>query len=198
MIHFAERKDMFFVQSFLIDMYSKEKIFNEDVKTISKPFINQYNIRKEHCYFDLDSYFLKPSYKGKKILGGPRLRVFAENSKMSPPLLTKTPLTYLRKEDIFRMHYSLPYYKNFNKPVISGILHYKFMPYEKDEYIQIAENGRYFNESAEYKQYIKIINKNPNLYFYNRKSQKFNTSMDLLKINIFDVDTCQRFISQSS
>ena len=96
------------------------------------------------------------------------------------------------------MHYLLPYYKNFNKPIISGILHYKSIPYEKGEYMQIAENSRYFNESAEYKEYIKIINKNPNLYFYNHKSQKFNTSMDLLKINILDIDVCQRFISQSS
>lgn len=196
LIYFAKKEGMFFIQSFLIDMYSKGKIFDDNIKTEAITLLNQYDIKKNFCYFDLDSYLIKPSYKGKKILGGPRLRVFGGVSKIDPPLLTKNPLIYLKKEDIFRTHHSLPYYKNFHQPIISGILHYKFLPNEKEEYIRIAEEGRYFNNSFEYKQYIKIINKNPNLYFYYSKSQKFNNSLDLLKINIFDVETAQKFFAQ--
>ncbi|MFW6015709.1 MAG: glycosyltransferase family 2 protein [bacterium] len=191
LIAFAEKKKMNFVQSFMIDMYSKDKINS----IISKDFdISKYDIKKNNCYFDIDSYIVKKGLRGKEIIGGPRSRIFSDSKEEFSPLLTKNPLVYLTKSDIYGTHYSMPYYKNFNNPVISGILHYKFLPTDGKKYVQIAKEGNYAGGSVEYKQYIKVIRSNPNLCFYYNSSQKFTSSEDLLKINIIDKKVSESLI----
>jgi len=192
LIRFNEKEGMKFIQSFMIDMYSKEKIFSLPQKIFN---IDNYNIMKENCYFDTDSYFINFSYKGKRIIGGPRSRVFSNKVQNFTTLLTKNPLIYLQEKDHFGIHHSIPYYKNFNLPIISGILHYKFLPGDGEKYVRIAKEGNFAGESAQYKQYVKAIKQNPDLYFYYDKSQKFTNSLDLLKINIIDQTWSQKLIS---
>ena len=95
LIRFAEKEGMNFIQSFMIDMYSKEKIFSLPQKIFN---IDNYNIMKENCYFDTDSYFITLSYKGKRIIGGPRSRVFSNKVQNFTTLLTKNPLIYLQEK----------------------------------------------------------------------------------------------------
>ncbi|SDW42755.1 Glycosyl transferase family 2 [Marinococcus luteus] len=192
LIKFAEREKMNFLQSFMIDMYSKEQLNNNKPKEID---ITKYDIKKYNCFFDKDNYYILPSYKGERIHGGSRARLFSDSSHSFAPLLTKNPLYYLKKEEVFGVHYTIPYYDNFNKPIISGILHYKFLPEDSYKYTQIVKEGNYANGSAEYKQYLKIMEEQPNLHFFNNNSQKFNSSFDLLTINIFNKNMSEKLVS---
>lgn len=193
LIHFAEKEDMNFIQSFLIDVYSKGKIFGESRESIN---IDADSLKKQNCYFDTDSYFFRPSYKGLRIVGGPRTRIFSSKKEPFTPLLTKNTFACLRKEDMLGVHYLKPYYRNFNHPIISGLLHYKFLPNDYQKYRQIVCNGNYAGGSREYKRYCQVLEKKPDLYFYYEKSQKWERSLDLLKINIMNQKYCRKFISQ--
>ena len=72
------------------------------------------------------------------------------------------------------------------------------MPDEWEKYLQIVKQENYAGGSAEYKRYVNILKRNPDLCFYYSKSIKFNHSLDLLQINIFDKDSSQRFLSELS
>ena len=189
LIEFANSEKICLFQSFMIDMYSKDSINEKFSKSISP---DNYDIKAENCYFDIDSYFISRDYKGDKILGGPRHRVFSEENKKFTPLLTKNSLMFLKKEDIFGIHFSMPFFKNFNNHIVTGLLHYKFLPEDNNKYLEIIEQGNYAGGSAEYKQYIKMLRKNEKITFYYDYSEKFNTSLDLLKINIFDKNYSER------
>ncbi len=195
LIHFAENENMNFVQSFLIDVYSKGKIFIDSTenKNIN---IGIDNLKEQNIYFDTDSYYFRPSYKGLRIIGGPRTRVFSTKQEPFTPLLTKNIFAYLRKEDMLGVHYLRPYYKNFDHPIISGLLHYKFLPEDYHKYRQIASNGNYASGSREYKRYLQILEQNQGLIFFYEKSQRWHSSLDLLKINIMNQEYCKKFISQ--
>lgn len=191
LIDFAEHEKLYGLQSFMIDMYSKADINSEYYNDLK-----EYDIKKENCYFDTDSYFVENSYKGTKILGGPRARVFKHHkNNLFTPLLTKNSLMYLKKEDFFGIHYSIPYFKNFNHQLISGLLHYKFLPGDNENYMQIAEKGNYADGSSEYKQYVKSLRENSPIFFYYERSQAFNSSLDLLKINIIDKEYANKLIN---
>jgi len=192
LMQFAEQERMPLFQSLLIDMYAKGKIINS---TPDKNETSRHDIKKKYCYFDLDSYTFKPSYKNNKIVGGPRARIFSEENQPFKSLLTKNVLVYLRAEDFFYIHYLLPYYKNFTYPFMSGLLHYKFLPNDIQKYEQIARHGHYAGGSADYKQYLSILKENPNLTFFHSKSQTFFHSLDLLKINVIDKKYCNKFLS---
>lgn len=191
-IKFSEKNNMNYIQSFMIDMYSKEKINSAPTKINS---MDKYDIKHENCYFDTETYTCEKYFRGKRITGGPRSRVFSTERNRFDPLLTKNPLIYLTRDIVYGIHHSIPYRNNFDKPIISGLLHYKFLPEDRIKYEKIAKEGNYSGGSAEYKQYLLKIEQEPELYFYYKDTQKFNTSMDLLKINIFNRDLSEKFIS---
>ena len=189
-VKFLENQKLSLIQSFLIDMYPRGRdiLQQEDQEEVV------FDIRREYRYFDSESYSIEYTYKGMNILGGPRTRCFSEKDKKFSPLLTKNPLMRLQTSDVFGVHRSLPYAKNIGIPIAAGLLHYKFLPGDEEKYSQIVRDGNYSGGSAEYKQYLKILQKRPSLSFYYDKSTEFTNSLDLLKINVFSVEFCQRFL----
>lgn len=187
---FLEDQQLSMVQSFLIDMYPKDN----DILSQDEDLSTNLDIRKEYCYFDTDSYSTKQTYKGLNILGGPRARCFSEKGKDFSPLLTKNPLMKIQATDVFGVHRSLPYSKNIGIPIAAGLLHYKFLPGDDEKYAQIVKAGNYSGGSAEYKQYLKVLEKKPSLSFYYGKSEEFTNSEDLLKINVFSKEFSQKFL----
>ena len=191
LIDFANEANIDIFQTFMIDMYSKDELIGGKSDTIS---LDAYDIKKENNYFDTQTYFIEQGYEGDRILGGPRYRMFSDDTETFTPLLTKNPLIYLKKETFFSVHHSIPYYKNFNHPIISGILHYKFLPTDNKKYKKIVEEGNYAGGSIEYKRYLEVIENNEKLSFYYEKSKELTHSLDLLEINIFDKKQSNRLL----
>ncbi len=163
------------VRALLLDMYSKDAIFKDTE-----------NIQEYYCYFDCDTYTHKSTYKLEAVTGGPRQRVFFENSKKKF-MLTKYPLFYFIKGDIqCGSHFQYPFSPNCGVPCTTALLHYKFLKSDLEKYMDRVKLGNYANGSEEYKKYIEVYNKGKNISLYNEKSIKYINSESLKKIkNIF-------------
>ncbi|MDR0504034.1 MAG: glycosyltransferase family 2 protein [Treponema sp.] len=155
----------------LIDMYNKNRIFNST---------SDNDIKAEYCYFD-NHYFKKRGYFNWQIHGGPRYRIFSLKNE-----LTKHSLLKADEETIICDHEIFPFSRNFDSSVNGFLLHYKFLKDDLEKYINIADKGHFSYGSSEYKTYIKHFSKNSDISFITDKSQKYNNSLDLLKINITD------------
>ena len=188
---FAKESNIDTFQTFMIDMYSKDELVGGKSEDIP---LEKYDIKEENRYFDTDSYFINQAYEGDRILGGPRFRVFSDKNQSFTPLLTKNPLVFLRNDRFFGIHHSIPFHKNFNNAIISGILHYKFLPSDNKKYKKIVEEGNYAGGSIEYKRYLEVIENNEKLSFYYEKSKELTHSLDLLEINIFDKKQSNRLL----
>jgi len=178
-LNFLEKKGMTAITTPLVDMYRKGNIFTTD-------FIE--NIRDEYCFFDT-IYYVESKSTNKHYNGGPRFRIFSMKNQ-----LVKYSLLKMEKNMIFITNILFPYHKNFEAKVAAFLLHYKFLPNDTQKYIEIAEKGNYWQGSKEYKTYIEFYKQNPNLSFYYSDSQKLNSSMDLLKINIADKQFFEEFL----
>ena len=60
--------------------------------------------------------------------------------------------------------------------------------------MEIVEQEIYYNGSSEYKTYMQAYKKNPDISFHYSGSQKLNSSMDLLKVNIGNVTFFKEFL----
>lgn len=167
-----ERKGIEKDFSFMLDMYNDEVLFENKNSEMS--------IQERFCYFDADSYELQNCLHYKKVIGGPRQRVFASKDTMEM-LQNKYPLVYYKKGDIYRYHYVSPYFDNFSKKCTSALLHYKFLDGDYEKYKKIAQDGNYANGSRLYKEMLQKLENEAELIFYNRKSIKYQNSKDLLK-----------------
>jgi len=160
--------------SFMLDMYSKGKLF---AKTE--------NFLDECCYFDTDTYSLVQYRRFIRITGGPRNRVFEEDGKNKEFMLGKYPLFLFEKGDLqTNSHFTFPFYKNVNVPCTSVLMHYKFIGNDIEKYIKRVEEKNYSNGSEDYKAYINKYENEENTSFYYEKSEKYIDSKSLLKINI--------------
>jgi len=178
-INFLEKKQMTAIATPMVDMYSKGNIFTTEVIE---------NIEDEYCFFDA-VYYVRSGYINKFYFGGPRFRTFSMKNQ-----LVKYSLLKMQRNMIFNTNMIFPFHKNFEAKVAAFLLHYKFLPNDMQKYIEIAEKGNYWQGSKEYKTYIEFYKQNPNLSFYYSDSQKLNSSMDLLKINIADKQFFEEFL----
>ena len=163
------------VRALLLDMYGKDEIFKEVD-----------NIREYYCYCDSDTYKHTSTYKLEAVTGGPRQRVFFENTNKKF-MLTKYPLFYFIKGDIdCGSHFHYPFAPNCGIPCTTALLHYKFLKSDLEKYIERAKSGNYSNGSEEYKKYIEMYNKGNKIVLYNEQSIKYENSKTLKRIkNIF-------------
>lgn len=159
------------VRALLLDMYSKEPIFKETE-----------NIQEYYCYFDGDTYEHNSTYKLETVTGGPRQRVFFENSQKKF-MLTKYPLFYFLKGDIqCSSHFQYPFSPNCGVPCTTALLHYKFLKSDLQKYMDRVKLGNYANGSEEYRKYIEVYNKGENISLYNENSIKYVDSQSIKKI----------------
>lgn len=171
----AELKNYNRIQGFMLDMYTKENMF--EVSENDK-------LLENCCYYDKNTYKLNKSDMGTTIRGGARKRVFGQNMRLS-----KIPLFYFDDTDIVASsHYMLPKVKNINIPMWFAICHYKFISqsdYEKVQQAVINEN--YAGKSADYKIYLNKIRESKQLSFYDEKySVKIENSEGLKNIKFLE------------
>lgn len=156
-INKAKQSNYSRIQGFMLDMYSKEGLFQKNERD-SFLAINR--------FFDKSSYQLKGSDKGLLIHGGPRKRIFKNNM-----LLSKCPLFYFGKNDIVaNSHYMVPAASVRSCLVGVVLCHYKFV--DNADMTKIKEAVRkenYASNSEDYKKYLDVIQKEESLNFYNER-----------------------------
>lgn len=169
-IAFLEMKKITTTTTPMIDMYSQNEIFEASSD----------DIRTEFCFFDT-FYHKEHQYVNWLIFGGPRYRLFSMDNQ-----LAKHSLLKIKKNMLVDSHEVFPICKNTETGVIAFLLHYKFLPKDVCKYREIVETGNFFNGSEQYRIYMEFHKKNPDISFFYSGSQKLNSSMDLLRINIAD------------
>jgi hypothetical protein len=177
-IGFLESRKIGAIPALMVDMYSKEGLF----KSVSGDFM------RDFCFFDTDTYIHKRWYGFHNIYNGPRWRIFHSDDMLMHTGLTKYPLIKLEKSTVMSTHKNHPTKLNFETAGPAAfLLHYKFLPAEKSKYDDFAQkNGIDSVADREYRQMAKIYSQNPGLSFYYGGSQKLDSSMDLMKINVVD------------
>ena len=96
--HFSESK-IVRARAIMIDMYAKPEYYLSGV---------QEKFDEECVYFDTDTYRMQEWNNYIAIVGGPRERIFNTTFR-----LTKYPLFYFRKQDVFcNSHHMFPYKEN--------------------------------------------------------------------------------------
>ena len=159
------------IEGFMLDMYSENSLFETD----------SLNCFEKMKWFDCDTYDLRMQKQGLVISGGPRKRIF----KRREHVLSKYPLFYFGQDDfVASSHYMVPVIQQKKVPIWIAICHYKFSDdkdLKKIKEAVIKEN--YAGNSADYKIYLKYINQNQKLTFYDPHiSTYLNSSEDLRKI----------------
>ncbi len=170
LVAYAERKGLDRVGSFLLDMYPNHNLYEEGMST---------DCVVDNRFFDTDSYYMSKDGRGFMLRGGPRKRVFEVGMDYTEPL-SKYPLFYGKKEDLWSDHRPLPFYKNFNSLCLSVLRHYKFMAGDYEKYNKIASEGNYYNGSANYKIYTSG-GKNISFMYDNSSEYKDSESRECLK-----------------
>lgn len=149
---FIETQKVKYIKCLMLDVYNKEGLFKGNLK--------------DYNYIDKGTYKINNivPYK-QRFYGGPRSRIFEIN-----PSLQKIPfINYSGKQIYANDHYYYPFKINEQAKYCAYLLHYKFLPGDKEKYKLFAKDGRHWNNSHEYKIYDKIISKNNNISFYDEK-----------------------------
>jgi len=188
-IGFLEKNRIYSALTPMIDMYTKDSLFSGTME--------QFDL--DYCYFDTDTYIEKSRHTGTEIFGGPRQRLFPNEDTSIANLLTKYALVKPAKAYICDTHRNYPLKSNRQcKKAVAFLLHYKFLPDDIIKYEEIIKIGHYSGGSGQYKHYKSIYENTPNLSFYYKKSQKMNSSLDLLKINIINKPFYDKFLKYFS
>jgi len=174
---YARSKNVVRVRSMLLDMYPDHELYQRHVANDG-----QYSFDDDYRFFDCDTYYEAKDGRGYMVRGGPRKRCFESELDHSEPL-TKYPLIFMGKEDVWDDHRPLPYYKNFQSINVSVLRHYKFMEGDLEKYKTIAQEGRYYNNSANYKIYV---NNGNNVNFCYENSAEYVSSESLKKLSFLE------------
>lgn len=168
-VEFLEHKKMQSAFMLCVDMYSKEPVYTATSD----------NFLRKLCFFDTDSYDVTTKHS---INGGPRGRVVGVTHRVSVNRLVKA-----QKHQIFLPHYYLPKPIQKQKAPIAFLLHYKFLKCDIELYYDEKRLEGHWAGGKLYKAYREAYDNDQNMSFYYEGSQKLNSSMDLLKIDICDV-----------
>jgi glycosyltransferase involved in cell wall biosynthesis len=180
LVRFAENRGINRVRGMLIDMYARGPLLNYNV-SVGQSLLSAFPL------YDTDTY---NEYRYEQIIsrkGGPRPRCFRTEGVKFNPELTKYPLFRLTNADIMaNPHHIFPYAGNFDTGCYIGILHFKFLPglIERIKVAIASEN--YWDGSAEYKQYLRAIQNNPNLTLVYPGSARLNSVQDLVSNKIIE------------
>ena len=177
LVSYMEKNHKTRMLTFMLDMYAKYNL--SEIDEISNWSFDEYR------YFDTDTYTLSKNLHYYKVTGGPRDRVLSiENDRGITMIQNKYPLVYIKRGELYRFHYVYPFYHNFDTKCIGALLHYKFLPGDLMKYRKIANDGNYANGSQFYKQSINIIENEKKIFFYTSRSEEYQNSSSLNKINI--------------
>ena len=160
------------VKALTLDTYSDTTLFKESV-----------NIRSDYRWIDSNSYIETAvnagSYRIKRFLGGPRHRLMNSNVP-----LDKHPLVYWEKGTISDdAHYQFPHDYINEAPCLLGILHYKFIDTDIEEYKKRAsKQSKFAGNGVLYRQYMSFFDEQKQQSFMYDGSIEFTSSETLKRI----------------
>lgn len=150
------------MKSIMLDVYGKKSLFD--------------NVLDDYIYVDKGTYKIDSNVPYKqRIFGGPRSRLFGIN-----PSLQKIPFITYNREVYANDHYLYPWYLNNKAKISSYLLHYKFLPEDKEKYKKFVLDGRHWNDSHEYKVYDNVLRNNEKLIFYDKDISIEIENMDFI------------------
>lgn len=162
-IMFAESNGIKRIKGLTLDTYSDAGLYR-----------NSDNIRDDYCWIDSDSYFDEIQVAGKtqvvRYYGGPRYRVMGIHLP-----LEKHPLVYFEVGTVSdNAHYQYPHEVALSAPCHFGILHYKFIDKDLEEYRRRASSSSgYYARGEHYRQYLAAANGGEGLSFMYEGSVKY-------------------------
>jgi len=160
---------------FMVDMYAMESDMLH--KQESEDIFSRY------CFFDKNTYQMKKGELAPVISGGPRERVFGKCEDGYTEVLTKYPVFFWKKGEIYRYHFACPFLENFRSPLCVWLLHYKFLDGDMEKYKQIVRDGNYAGGSVLYKRCVEQIGDSGMVSFMYDGSTEFRQSSDIKKIH---------------
>ena len=148
---FIKSKNISYIKALMLDVYTNKKIYEGNLEDFN--------------YVDRGTYKITTSVPYKqRFYGGPRSRVFDIN-----PSLQKIPFVLYTGNEIYANdHYYYPWNINEKAIFCSYLLHYKFLPSDKEKYNKFVKDERHWNNSHEYKVYQSILSNSSNISFYDK------------------------------
>lgn len=169
------------VVAHMLDMFSDKPLANQESRISD-------SLRDTYQYYDLNNitkmgyYFPGNQTANKKIavyFGGIRKTVFGSDNKVGV-ILTKHPLFFCdgKMKPLFINEHDVRYARIADFSCV--LYHYKFLD---DFHLRAARNAyeeSYFNNSAEYKRYLKVLERIPHLQIKQDTSQKLSSVNELI------------------
>jgi hypothetical protein len=166
------------VRGFLLDMYAAGPLLNS-------VFLSGGRLLEAYPWFDRDTYREARFKEIMSMKGGPRQRIFGVIDADFRPELTKYPLFKIeRGEYMVNPHHVWPWDKNFSSPRYLGIMHFKFLPGLIDRIRATVEHKNYWNESLEYRCYLKAIEQDPNISLHCKSSERLTFFAQLVSLGL--------------
>ena len=176
LVHYAEAHHISRIRALVLDAYPDHPLFEKTD-----------DIKASFRWIDTDSYrehlFFNGSIPLKGMVGGPRFRLMGSDVSLS-----KFPLIFFEPGTVSETaHYQFPSGCVKSSPYQVGILHYKFMDGDLDEYRARAEEKRGFaHHGGNYKKYLEYIRDHENITFMYEGSHEFTDSGVLDRISVLD------------
>ncbi|MTK63773.1 MAG: glycosyltransferase family 2 protein, partial [Methanobacterium sp.] len=173
-----ERRGIFRVRGFLLDMYSENPI-------LETRYSGGGRLVDTYPWFDRIGYREEKYKEIISVKGGSRTRVFGgENSKFLPEL-TKYPLFRINPgEYMANPHHIWPYNGNFLSPRHLAIMHFKYLPNITDKIRKAIKFKNYWNGSSEYHCYEKSFKSSPLLSMFSSCSERLCQWNDLVSMGL--------------
>jgi len=172
----------------LLDMYPQTPLNQVKYQSGSDPLLTA-------PWFDANSYTQRnpgPLYIAEHNIihdgpaqsyGGMRKRVFGID-----PCVSKFPLVKYKKSMFLST--GLHWIEGARVSGIRGaLLHFKFLDDFVENVKAAAVEGQYWNNSSEYKAYLSVIRRNPDLILHSPASVKFRGSQQLIALGIMEASS---------
>lgn len=164
------------VKGLTLDTYADGKIFGKTE-----------NIRKDYRWIDTNGYeevdAIAGSFNIKRFIGGPRYRLMK-----STITLSKFPLVYWEEGTISdNAHFQFPHDLINKSPCYAGILHFKFIDKDLDEFKKRAhKNSGFSTHGVNYKKYMDFVKDSGDVSFMYDGSVEFASTAVLRKIQLIE------------
>lgn len=189
LIKYLNRQKLTRVKAVLLDMLCKDGLYSGSINEYSD-IPSNYNLFSNKFYTEDTMYC-------ECIKGGVRESLFYSKNTgkyNNIPVVSKYPLIFVTANDILiNSHYSYPFKKNYNIPVKLGLLHYKFIPGDKEKYKERIKKGNFGKNSIQYKNYLY---NNYEVSYKNiiKKLDKYENSSSLEHIDIIEKINWEKII----
>ena len=160
----------------MVDMYAEESDLKKTVGSA--------DLIKKYRFFDKNTYEISDGIFTKEIFGGPRTRMFGIADGTNRELLTKFPVFYWKRGEIYRYHYLFPFVENFKSPLVLALMHYKFTDGDYEKLQRIVKEGNYAANSKLYENYVNKLPEDGRISFMYPQSEEMKDPSDLMKIEI--------------